>query len=789
MTTRRKYVGQRLKRIEDAALIRGQARYVDDISLPGTLHVAFVRSPHAHARLGAVDASRAAAAPGVCAVITEADLAGVATMRSDTMDVEICRQTEWPVLARHVVRYVGEAVAAVVAVDRYAAEDGAALVDVSWDPLPAVVDAEDALRTDAPRLHDGWPDNIMMRTRGGGGEVAAALASAPLVLNETFASEPVTGVALEARACLAAVDESTGVLTLWSSHQTPHVLRSLAAEHIGHPEHLLRVICPAMGGGFGIKTHLYPEDLVVAFLARRLRRPVKWVQTRREDFLASNYCREHRISVDVAAGTDGRLLGLRARILMDGGAYSILPGFGSMLEATGAARQILGPYRMPAYEYEATSVVTNKVPRGAYRGVAMVTTTFAMERVMDLIAARTGLDPAEVRRRNLINSTEFPYTNALGISYEGASFQESLAAGLRAVDYEGFRLAQASARADGRLLGLGIAVYAEFTSPNSKALAWRGIVKVPGFDSVSLRMDPSGKVRGYTSITAMGQGIQTALAQLIADELSVDIDDVSVETGDSTLAPYGSGAFASRGAVVGGGAAILAARRLREKIVGIAAAGLEAPPEDLVVADGQISVKGSPFRSLTIAEVARRAYMVSPVGLPAGVEPGLEATSYHDPPIQTISNGAHVALVEVDAETGRVRLLRLVVVHDCGTVINPLIVDGQIHGGAAQGIGQALFEAARYDPSGQLVTASLMDYALPQATSMPERFELIHLETPSPLTVAGIKGMGEGGTVGVVAAIANAVADALARYRPQINRLPLSPARVRHLVTGRTEML
>jgi len=789
MTTRRKYVGQRLKRIEDTRLIRGQARYVDDISLPGTLHVAFVRSPHAHAHLGTVDSSRAAAVPGVCAVVTEADLAGVAAMRSDTMDVEICRPTEWPVLARDVVRYVGEAVAAVVAVDRYAAEDGAALVDVSWDPLPAVVDAEDALRPDAPRLHDGWPDNIMMRTRGGGGEVAAALAAAPLVLNETFGSEPVTGVALEARACLAAVDESTGVLTLWSSHQTPHVLRSLVAEHIGHPEHLLRVICPATGGGFGIKTHLYPEDLVVAFLARRLRRPVKWVQTRREDFLASNYCREHRISVDVAAGSDGRLLGLRARILMDGGAYSILPGFGSMLEATGASRQILGPYRVPAYEYEATSVVTNKVPRGAYRGVAMVTTTFAMERVMDLIAARTGLDPAEVRRRNLINAAEFPYTNALGITYEGASFQESLAAGLRAVDYERFRVEQGRAQADGRFLGLGIAVYAEFTSPNSKALAWRGIVKVPGFDSVSLRMDPSGKVRGYTSITAMGQGIQTALAQLIADELGVDIDDVSVETGDSTLAPYGSGAFASRGAVVGGGAAILAARRLREKIVGIAAAGLEAPPEDLVVADGRVSVKGSPFRSLTIAEVARRAYMVSPVALPAGLEPGLEATSYHDPPIQTISNGAHVALVEVDAETGSVRLLRLVVVHDCGTVINPLIVDGQIHGGAAQGIGQALFEAARYDPSGQLLTASLMDYAVPQAASIPELFELIHLETPSPLTVAGIKGMGEGGTVGVVAAIANAVADALARYRPQINRLPLSSRRVRDLVTGRTEMI
>ena len=778
VNARPRYVGHRVKRTEDARLVRGLARYVDDIRLPETLHVAFVRSPHAHAWVRAVDVSRAVRAPGVRAVVTAADLDDVAAMRSDTMDVEICRQTEWSVLARDRVRYTGEAVAAVVATDRYAAEDGAALVGVSYDPRPAVVDVDDALRPDAPRVHDGWPDNVLMRTRGGGGDVAAAFATAPVVLTETFSSEAVTGVALEARACLAAVDEGTGVLTLWSSHQTPHVLRSLVAEHLGHPEHLLRVICPDMGGGFGIKTHLYPEDLIVAFLARRLRRPVKWVQTRREDFLASNYCREHRISVDVAADGDGRLLGLRARILMNGGAYSILPGFGSMLEATGAARQLLGPYRVPAYEYEATSVVSHKVPRGAYRGVAMVTTTFTMERVMDLIAARTGLDPAEVRRRNLITAPEFPYKNALGIVYEGASFQESLAAGLQAADYDGFRAEQSRARGAGRLLGLGIAVYAEFTSPNSKALAWRGIVRVPGFDSVSLRMDPSGKVRAYTSITAMGQGIQTALAQLIADELGIDIADVSVEAGDSTLAPYGSGAFASRGAVVGGGAAILAARRVREKIVGIAAAGLEAPPEDLVVGDGQVSVKGSPFRSLAIAEVARRAYMVSPVALPAGVEPGLEATSYHDPPIQTISNGAHVAVVEVDVETGQIRLVRLIAAHDCGTVINPLIVDGQIHGGAAQGIGQALAEAARYDESGQLLTGSLMDYALPRADTMPEIFELLHLTTPSPLTVSGIKGMGEGGTVGVVAAIANAVADALAPFRPAINRLPLTPSRV-----------
>ena len=604
------------------------------------------------------------------------------------------------------------------------------------------------------------------------------------MIAETFTSEAVTGVPLEARACLAVLDEGTGLLTLWSSHQTPHVLRSLVAEHLGHPEHLLRVICPDMGGGFGIKTHLYPEDVLVAWLALRLERPVKWVQTRREDFLASNYCRDHRIAVDVAAGADGRLLGLRARVLMNAGAYSILPGFGSMLEATGAARQILGPYRIPAYAYEATSVVSHKVPRGAYRGVAMVTTTFSMERVMDLLAARTGLDPVEVRRRNLISAGEFPYMNALGVSYERASFQESLTAGLEAVGYEAFREQQTRARDTGRLLGLGIAVYAEFTSPNSKALALRGIVRVPGFDSVALRMEPSGKVRAYTSVTAMGQGIQTALAQLIADELGIDITDVTVETGDSTLAPYGSGAFASRGAVVGGGAAVLAARRVRDKIVAIAAAGLEAPPEDLVVGAGRVSVKGSPFRSITITEVARRAYMVSPDPLPPGIEPGLEATSYHDPPLQTISNGTHIAVVEVDAETGRVDLRSLVVVHDCGTVVNPLIVDGQVHGGAAQGIGQALAEAARYDGSGQLLSASLMEYALPQAATMFETFDIVHLSTPSPLTVLGIKGMGEGGTVGVVAAIANAVADALAPFRPTVNQLPLTPPRVRALIAA-----
>ena len=778
MNVTSRYVGQPVKRLEDGRLLRGQGRYVDDIRLPGTLHVAFVRSPHAHARVDGVDATSASRIAGVQAVIVGADLADVRAMRSDAMDVEACRTTEWPVLARDTVRYVGEAVAAVVATSRYAAEDGAKAVHVAYEPLPAVVGMDDALADGAPRVHADWDDNVLMRARGGGGDVAAAFASAPIVLRETFESEPITGVSLEARACLAAVDPGTGTLTLWSSHQTPHVLRSLLAEHLGHPEHLTRVICPDMGGGFGIKTHLYPEDVIVARLALRLGRPVKWVQTRREDFLASNYCREHRIAVEVAAAADGRLLGLRARITMNAGAYSILPGFGSMLEATGAARQILGPYRIPAYEYEATCVVTHRVPRGAYRGVAMVTTTFTMERVMEMLAARTGLDSAEVRRRNLIASGDFPYRNPLGIVYEGASFAESLEVGLRAIGYDDFRAEQARARAAGRRLGLGIATYAEFTSPNSKALAWRGIVRVPGFDSVTLRMDPSGKVRGYTSVTAMGQGIQTALAQLVADELGIDIADVTIETGDSTLAPYGSGAFASRGAVVGGGAAILAARRVRDKVLTIAAVALEARSDDLTIDGGRIAVKGSPFRSITVAEVARRAYMVSPAPLPEGVEPGLEASVYHDPPIQTISNGAHLVIAEVDVDTGAVALRRYVIVHDCGTVINPLIVDGQVHGGAAQGVGQALGDAAVYDGAGQLLTTTLMDYFLPRADTMPP-LELLHLTTPSPLTVAGIKGMGESGTIGAVAAIANAVADAL--DQPHLTRVPLWPARVRAL--------
>ncbi|HVQ75462.1 MAG TPA: xanthine dehydrogenase family protein molybdopterin-binding subunit [Candidatus Binatia bacterium] len=779
-----RYVGRSVRRVEDRRLLTGCGRFLDDIRLEGTVHAAFARSPHAHARVEAIDVAAAAVAPGVRAVLTAADLAAVPPLRSDPMAVDLCRVTEWPVLAGDTVRFVGEAVAVVVADGAGSAEDGVDLVAVEWAPLPAVTGIDDALRPGAEIVHAGWPDNVLMRTAGGGGDPAGAFAGAPVVMAETFRSEPVTGVPMEPRGCLAWRDPSTDVLTVWSSHQTPHVLRSLLAEALAYPEHLVRVIVPDLGGGFGIKTHLYPEELVVAALALRLGRPVKWVQTRREDLACNNYCRDHEIAVELAADADGHLRGLRVRIRMNAGAYALVPGFGAILEATGAARQILGPYRVGHYGYEAEVVVSHRVPRGAYRGVAMVTTTFSMERVMDLLAARVGLDPAEVRRRNLITAGEFPYRNALGIQYEPASFVECLEAGLAALDYAGARAEQARARAGGRLLGVGLATYAEFTAPSARALAWRGIVRVPGFDSTTIRVEPSGTVRAYSSLTAMGQGIETALAQLIAEELGVAIEDVSVGFGDSSLSPYGSGAFASRGAVVGGGATILAARRLRAKILAIAARALEAEPADLVLGEGRIAVRGAAFRSVALADVTRQAYMVGPVALPEGMEPGLEETVYHDPPIQSISNGAHLILAEVDPATGGVRVLRHVVVHDCGTVINPMIVDGQIHGGIAQGLGQALSERAAYDEAGQLLTGSLMDYPLPRADDLPH-LEVAHLETPSTLTVGGMKGMGEGGTIGAVAAIANAVADALGPAGAAVTRLPLLPERVRAALATR----
>jgi carbon-monoxide dehydrogenase large subunit len=709
----------------------------------------------------------------VLGIFTAKDLVGLKPMRAESLPFQDYKTTEWPILATGKVRFVGEAVAAVIAVSPYIAADAAADVEVEYEPLDAVVDVTKAIDHDSPRVHDEWPDNVLMRSMGGGGDTEAAFAAAEIRVSQVFHSSPVTGVPIEPRGCLAHLNPADRVLTVRVSHQAPHILRSLLADHLGYPEHLIRVVCPNLGGGFGIKVHLYPEELFVAFLALTLRRPLKWVQSRQEDLLCNTYCRDHLVALDIAASRDGRILGMTAKITIDGGAYSILPGFGPLLEATGAARQMPGPYRLPAYAFEAVAVVTNKVPRGAYRGVSTVTATFCMERMLELLAAQTGLDSVEVRKRNLISESELPYRNALGVSYEDVAFAKCLDGAVSISRYNKLREGQEAMRQSGRYIGIGIACYAEFTSPNAKALRLRGISQVPGYEAATVRIDPDGTVRADTSVIPMGQGLETTLAQVIADEVGVRIEDVTVRFGDTSMAPYGSGSFASRSAVVGGGAAALAARTVKNKLLAIAAHVLEVQAADLTISDGQLSVKGAPFRRLNVRDVARRAHLIGVDALPDGITPGLEATNYYEPPLQTISNGVHIAVVEVDIETGVARVLQYFVAHDCGKVINPMIVDGQIHGGVGQGVGQALVEAARYDDLGQILTASLGEYALPRATDMPAQFAIVHFETPSSSTVNGVKGMGEGGTIGSVAAVANAVADALKPFGARVAALPL----------------
>jgi carbon-monoxide dehydrogenase large subunit len=775
-----KFVGARVKRVEDPRYLTGTGRYVDDIDLPGMLHAVFLRCPHGHARIRAIDTSAAARASGVKAVLTGADMARLITpVRTELAHLEH-HPTEWPVIAIDTVRYAGEAVAVVVAEDRYAAEDATELIRVDYAPLPAVYDAEQGLQTDAPRVHDDWPDNIAVRSAFSGEAVEQAFAQADFILQERFRTEPVTAIPMEPRGCLASYDRGQQSLTLWTSTQIPHIVRTLIADLLHFPEQRLRVIAPDVGGGFGIKAHLYPEELVVCVLAQQLAGAVKWIQDRREEIMTNVHCRDHFYQVAAAVRRDGVITGVKARVVADMGAYMSQP-FGGALESTGAARMLLGPYKIQHYAYEAFSIASNKSPRGAYRGVSMAAVTFVMERLMDTIAQRTGLDPAQVRFKNMVQPEDFPYVNAVGVTYDSASFVASLQKALEMLDYEALRAEQARLRAAGRYIGIGISCYAEITAQNSLAMQARGLKRVPGYDTSTIRVEPSGKVIASSSVTSQGTGMETVMAQVIADELGVDIAEVTVVLGDTSTSPYGSGTWSSRGAVGAGGSCLRATRKIRDKMLRLAAAQLEASPDDLEMRAGQINVRGTPARFVTFEEVARLAYMVSATALPAGIEPGLEATEYYDPPRQTVSNAAQIAVAEVDVETGQVHIQRYVIVHDCGKVLNPMIVDGQIHGATAQGLGEGLYEAVAYDERGQVLNASLMEYLVPTAVEIPT-MEVGHLETLSPYTEGGVKGMGEGGTVGAPAAIANAVADALAPFGVQVNAIPLTPERILTLI-------
>jgi carbon-monoxide dehydrogenase large subunit len=775
-------IGAAVPRVEDARLLSGQGRYVADLALPGMLHAAFVRSPHAHARIAAIDVSAARRAPGVIACLTGEELAGHArTMRAPSR-MRNYRVTDFPALALGKVRHVGEAVAVVVATDRYLAEDAAELVAVKYEPLPTVADVDGALAEGAALLHDEAETNVILSRTFAQGDVNAALGGAAVVVSDRFRFHRHAGVAIENRACAARWETGDGSLTVWSSTQIPGIARDVLADLLGLPVHRVRVIAADVGGGFGIKTVLYPEEIVVAALARMLGAPVRWIGDRREDLLTSTQAWDETIDADLGVDAEGLIVGLRARVAADLGAYSIYPWTAS-IEVIQVVSFLPGPYRVTNYRAEALGVATNKAPMGPYRGVGRPVAVFVTEALLDRAARRLGLDPAEIRRRNLLTPEDLPYRSASGIVWDSGGFQESLARVCEAAGYVELRGEQRRARESGKYLGIGLASYVELTGVGSAIPVSPGAEIATGTEGATVRVEPGGGVVAIFGLGCQGQGHETTLAQVVAGELGVSVGDVRVLYGDTAIGPHSTGTYASRSAVLGGGAAIVAARAVRDKALAIAAHQLEASAADLTIEGGVVRVRGVPGREVTLGTIATIAY-AGAKRLPPGIAPGLEATKFYDPYFGTASNATHLAVVEIDPATWVVRALRHVVAEDCGRVINPLIASGQTIGGVAQGIGAALLEEVVYDADGQLLTGSLMDYLVPTAGEVPS-IDVIHLDRPSPTTLGGFKGVGEGGTIGAPAAIANAVADALASLGIEISELPVTGERLFRLVSAR----
>ena len=754
--TRDRLIGQRLLRQEDPRLLSGKGAYVTDLVLPGMLHMALLRSPHAHALITHVDADLARRVPGVVAVFTADDIRDVGPLPV-LAHPPGQRQTGFPVLPADRVRYVGQPLAAVLAETRYAAQDGVDALDVTYDPLPVVANVTQATAPGAPKLYDDWPDNVVVSREIGSGDPDTVLATAPTIVEAHFTMPRQTAAPMEGRATCARLDGATGELTVWASSQAPHLFRTVLAAVLRLDEERIRVIVPDVGGGFGVKLHYYPEDVLVAVAAMRLGRPVKWVETRTEHFAATVHAREQRVHARAAFDVHGTLLALRVHVQGDVGAH---------LHTKGAGPIFLGGVVLPNlyavrhFKAKLEGVVTNKVPFGAYRAFGMQQAAFVTERLMDMAAARLGMDPVEIRRRNYVAPTAFPYRSAANLVYDSGRYARALDEALRIADYGGLRAMQARARADGRLVGIGVANYVEVTGMGpSKLMAAMGN-RQGGYESATVRLEPSGRVTVATGIIELGQGIRSALAQVAADVLSLPYDRVVVVLGDTARTPYSCyGSADSRGSVTGGAAVLQATRALRQKLVRVAAHLLEADEADLEVVDSQCRVRGAPGRSLSFAALAQESLRGQ--NLPDGMEPELEARFTYHPENWTFPYGVHVAAVEVARDTGRVHVLRYWVAHDCGTMLNPMLVDGQLHGGLAQGIGAALSEELRYDDAGQLLSRTFMDYAIPTAETMPP-ITIGHIETPSPHTPGGMKGMAEGGTIGAPATIANAVADALA---------------------------
>ena len=758
-------IGERVKRLEDPRLLTGEASFVDDIHLPHTLHAAILRSPHGNARIRGVDLSAVRAAPGVVDAFSLADAwpdePPAIPVLAPVDSLLPCPQY---LLARDQVRYVGEAVAVIVAESRDLAEDALELAEVDYEPLPALATMEGAMASGAEVLHDTVPDNVAARWTQGIGDVASAFEGAAHVIGEDFRMQRYTGVPMEARGTLATQDPVNGELTVWTSGQWPHTQRALTAALLGLDEKSIRVIQPEVGGGFGVKVELYPEDVLIPFAVLRVGRPVKWIEDRREHMLTVVHAREMDLKLELALSSDGTILGLRAQILSDQGAYfRTLGTVNPSLCVTG----LPGPYKIQNYEGEVVCVLTNKSPSSPYRGAGGPEAVFARERLFDIAAREIGMDPAEFRMKNLIPADEMPYDTGLvsiesTVAFDSGDFPTGLKQALEDFDYTGFRAGQERDRRAGKLRGLGICVYTQMAS-------------VGPYESAEVRVDGGGKVSVIAGSAPQGQGTGTALAQVVSDQLEVDLDRISVTFADTARIPFGVGTYASRNAVMAGSATLVATQRVRDKAIAVAAHLLEASALDVEWHEGAARLKGVPQKSHTLAEIAQA---VGPGGTrPEGMEPGLESRYYYETHDAPFAFGVHLAEVEVEPETGHVDIKRYVVVNDCGRLINPMIVDGQIVGGIAQGVGGALLEELVYDEDGQMLSANLMDYQLPTSLDLPN-VEIRHYESPSPLNPLGVKGIGEGGAIAGHAVIANAVEDALAHTGARVRETPLRPAAV-----------
>ena len=782
MATATRYIGSSIKRREDPRLLTGRATYVDDLAPAQTLAAVFVRSPYAHARIKGIKTEAARAMPGVVTVVTGADVEG--SMRPVPI---IWRLPDMKAPTRRAItidkaRFVGDIVAAVVAESRAMAEDAAELVEVDYEVLPAVTNQEAAMQPGAPLLHDDVPQNTAFTWMLTGGD-QSVFDAAEVKVQVRLVNQRLVANFMETRGVLAQWQPMTGELTLWSSTQIPHLVRLQLTRSLDVPEHKIRVIAPEVGGGFGSKQNFYPEEMIIPILAMRLNRPVKWTEERREHHLATTQGRDHIQNAELVGSRDGRITGLRVISRANLGAY-----FSMFAPAvpTGLFGLVLsGVYKIPSISCQVDGVLTNTTTVDAYRGAGRPEATHLVERLVDMFAAEIGMDPVEVRRKNFIQPDEFPYTTATGVIYDSGNYEAALDKALEMVGYDQLRQEQAEARAAGRLLGIGICSFVEICGAAPSQILGGAGAGFGGWEGCTMRVLPTGKVMVCTGSSTQGQGHETTFAQIVADQLSLPLEDIEIVHGDTAQVQFGIGTFASRSTAVGGTAAVLSAQKIRDKALKIAAHLLEASADDVVLEEGQFRIRGVPGRGIGWSEVALQSFQAH--NYPAGLEPGLEATTLFDPPNFTWPFGTHICVTEVDPETGQVQVLRYVAVDDCGNLINPMIVDGQIHGGITQGLSQALYEGVEYDENGQPLTGSLLDYVVPTAVQTPS-YETAHTITPTPVNPLGVKGVGEAGTIAASAAVVNSVVDALSQFGIRHLDMPLKSERVwRAIQTARQQ--